>query len=187
MFIVVRKDMGAMHTLWLFLYFYLFFSRMSFSCPRIRLILIEYCNFDSFSFGTTICFFTNSVQNRSAILIFFFMSPIPLLTMLFQVIKKIFCLDKPWLDLQYNGNKKAAIKNPNELAKEMEEPPGPIDEDILNRIQGSMIGMALGDALGAHVEFRPRQYMVEHPVTDLKAGGTWGLQKGQVLLIRLTS
>ena len=62
----------------------------------------------------------------------------------------------------------------------MDEPRGPIDEEILNRIQGSMIGMALGDALGAHVEFRPHDYLVSHPVTDLGEGGTWGLSKGQV-------
>ncbi|CAF4122747.1 unnamed protein product, partial [Rotaria sordida] len=42
-----------------------------------------------------------------------------------------------------------------------------------------MVGMALGDALGAHVEFRPRQYLIEHPVQDLTGGGTWGLKKGQ--------
>lgn len=41
--------------------------------------------------------------------------------------------------------------------------------------------MALGDALGAHVEFRPHTYMKANPVTDLVGGGTWGLQKGQVL------
>jgi len=64
----------------------------------------------------------------------------------------------------------------------MQEPPGPIDEKILDRIQGSMVGMALGDALGAHVEFRPHQYMVQNRVTDLEGGGTWGLRKGQVLL-----
>ena len=40
--------------------------------------------------------------------------------------------------------------------------------------------MSLGDALGAHVEFRPRDFLVEHPVTDLESGGTWGLEKGQV-------
>ena len=62
----------------------------------------------------------------------------------------------------------------------MDEPPGSIDEWILNRIQGSMIGMALGDALGAHVEFRPHDYLLLHPVTDLGEGGTWGLSKGQV-------
>lgn len=41
--------------------------------------------------------------------------------------------------------------------------------------------MAMGDALGAHVEFRPHDYLLEHPVTDLSSGGTWGLEKGQVI------
>ncbi len=45
-----------------------------------------------------------------------------------------------------------------------------------------MIGLALGDALGAHVEFRPRQFLVENPVKDLKPGGTWGLKEGQVFM-----
>jgi hypothetical protein len=40
--------------------------------------------------------------------------------------------------------------------------------------------MALGDALGAHVEFRPRQYLLSNPVNDLEGGGTWGLRPGQV-------
>jgi hypothetical protein len=62
----------------------------------------------------------------------------------------------------------------------MDVPDAEIDKNILNRIQGSMIGMALGDALGAHVEFRPRQYLVANPVEDLESGGTWGLKKGQV-------
>jgi len=93
------------------------------------------------------------------------------------------CLDKPWLDLQYHDPNRTSIKKPEELENEMEEPAGPIDEKILDRIQGSMIGMALGDALGAHVEFRPRQYMIQNPVTDLEGGGTWGLRKGQVLLL----
>lgn len=43
-----------------------------------------------------------------------------------------------------------------------------------------MAGLALGDALGAHVEFRPQSYLAEHPVTGLEGGGTWGLLKGQV-------
>jgi hypothetical protein len=90
------------------------------------------------------------------------------------------CLDKTCLDRQYHENDGTSIKKPDELEKEMGEPPGPIDKDLLNRIQGSMIGMALGDALGAHVEFRPYQYMVANPVTDLGSGGTWGLLKGQV-------
>ncbi|CAF1216851.1 unnamed protein product [Rotaria sp. Silwood1] len=61
----------------------------------------------------------------------------------------------------------------------MEHPPKSHDKILFNRIQGSLIGLALGDALGARVEFRPREYLLKHPVTDLQAGGTWGLKKGQ--------
>ena len=63
----------------------------------------------------------------------------------------------------------------------MESPPkAKIDDVKWDRIYGSMVGMALGDAIGAHVEFRPHTYMVENPVTGLEGGGTWGLKKGQV-------
>jgi hypothetical protein len=93
----------------------------------------------------------------------------------------IICLDKTWLDLQYHDPTRRLIKKPGDLENEMQEPPmSEIDEKVLDRIKGSMVGMALGDALGAHVEFRPRQYMLENPVKDLQGGGTWGLQKGQV-------
>ncbi|CAF1275454.1 unnamed protein product [Adineta steineri] len=85
--------------------------------------------------------------------------------------------DIRWLNPQYHEND--LIKKPAELENDMNVPSGPIDKNILNRVQGSMIGMALGDALGAHVEFRPRQYLVQHPVTKLESGGTWGLSKGQ--------
>ncbi|CAF3989193.1 unnamed protein product, partial [Rotaria sordida] len=61
----------------------------------------------------------------------------------------------------------------------MEEPPDFNDEKVLDRIEGSMIGLAIGDALGAHVEFRSHQFLVEYPVTDFQAGGPWSLQKGQ--------
>ena len=68
----------------------------------------------------------------------------------------------------------------------MREPPEYVNEDgALEKIQGSMIGMALGDALGAHVEFRPREYLLANPVTDLQGGGTWSLRKGQVKLLFL--
>jgi hypothetical protein len=64
----------------------------------------------------------------------------------------------------------------------MKCPPKAInDHSLRDRVHGSMLGMALGDALGAHVEFCPHSYMVENPVSDLMAGGTWGLLKGQVL------
>jgi hypothetical protein len=80
-------------------------------------------------------------------------------------------------------NNDGTIIKPDELENGMKDPPGDIDSNILDRIHGSMIGMALGDALGAFVEFRPHEYMVDNPVTTLKGGGTWGLKKGQVSFI----
>ncbi|CAF2153627.1 unnamed protein product [Rotaria magnacalcarata] len=80
---------------------------------------------------------------------------------------------------------KLQIDNSNETHRycqystEVEAPSGTIDETVLDRIQGSIIGMALGDALGAHVEFRPHAYMKANPVTELTGGGTWGLLTGQ--------
>ncbi|CAF4882686.1 unnamed protein product, partial [Rotaria sp. Silwood1] len=88
-------------------------------------------------------------------------------------------LNKFWLELQYHDLNEKFIKMPHELENDMKQPPSPLNEKILDRVHGSMIGMAIGDALGAHVEFRPRQYLVENPVTDFQAGGTWGLKKGQ--------
>jgi hypothetical protein len=68
----------------------------------------------------------------------------------------------------------------------MQEPPSSaINKYSSERTKGSMVGMALGAALGAHVQFRPRQYMVANPVIDLEGGGIWGLKKGQVLLLLL--
>jgi len=89
-------------------------------------------------------------------------------------------LDKKWLNVQYHDADKTSIKKPDELENEMEDPPDKIDEKLLDRIQGSIIGMALGDALGAHVEFQTHRYMIQNPVTDLRSGGTCGLEKGQV-------
>lgn len=62
----------------------------------------------------------------------------------------------------------------------MQYAPATANQDILDKIQGSMCGMALGDALGAHVEFRSHEYMQGNPVNDLRGGGTWGLTEGQV-------
>jgi ADP-ribosylglycohydrolase len=46
-----------------------------------------------------------------------------------------------------------------------------------------MFGLAIGDALGAHVEMKPHSYMRANPVIDIKGGGTWGLERGQVTKI----
>ncbi|CAF4813518.1 unnamed protein product, partial [Rotaria magnacalcarata] len=54
-----------------------------------------------------------------------------------------------------------------------------LDSTKVDRFKGSLMGMAVGDALGASVEFRPRQYLLDHPVSNMQSGGTWGLQAGQ--------
>ena len=87
-----------------------------------------------------------------------------------------------WLDLQFHDQTKPQIKKPDELQNDMPEPPDSVDENIFDRIAGSIIGLALGDALGAYVECQPHAYLVAHPVKDLQGGGTWGLQAGQVKL-----
>ncbi|CAF1306272.1 unnamed protein product [Rotaria sp. Silwood1] len=88
--------------------------------------------------------------------------------------------DKHWLDLQYHDADKQLIKKPNEVEIDtIDYPPWTRNNDIVDRIQGSMFGLAIGDALGAHVEFRPHSYMEANPVKDLQGGGTWGLEKGQ--------
>ncbi|CAF3872926.1 unnamed protein product [Adineta steineri] len=42
-----------------------------------------------------------------------------------------------------------------------------------------MQGLAMGDALGAPVEYRPHHFLEKNPVQDLHSGGTWGLIKGE--------
>lgn len=86
-----------------------------------------------------------------------------------------------WLQLQFHDAEQEMIWRPHELETKMTNPPNKPDNRIFNHTAGSMIGLAIGDALGAHVEFRPHDYLVEHPVTDFEAGGTWGLEKGQVI------
>jgi hypothetical protein len=92
--------------------------------------------------------------------------------------KKSFILVKKWFNAQYHTD--GMIKRPDEIEHNLKAPPGKIDQEILNRVLGSIAGMALGDALGAHVEFRPQKYLEKNPVMDLEGGGTWGLKKGQV-------
>jgi ADP-ribosyl-[dinitrogen reductase] hydrolase len=45
------------------------------------------------------------------------------------------------------------------------------------RIRGCLLGLALGDCVGAAVEFKARGSFT--PLTDLQGGGTWGLEAGQ--------
>ncbi|CAF4564522.1 unnamed protein product, partial [Didymodactylos carnosus] len=52
-------------------------------------------------------------------------------------------------------------------------------DDTYKGIAGSMLGMAVGEALGAHVEFRPRSYLEKYPVENLQGGDTRGLKPGQ--------
>ena len=61
----------------------------------------------------------------------------------------------------------------------MKYPRTAADAKLFDRIAGSMLGLPLGDASGAQLEFRPHEYLVEHSVTDLHTAGTWGLAKGQ--------
>ncbi|CAF4075373.1 unnamed protein product, partial [Rotaria sordida] len=87
--------------------------------------------------------------------------------------------NKTWLECQFKNHECTMIFMPNECDTYLKNPPGSIDGDMLNRIKGSMFGLLLGDALGAHVEFRPHGYLLANPVSDLQSGGTWGLEKGQ--------
>lgn len=84
------------------------------------------------------------------------------------------------LDLSIRNKNEVTVPRPLVIASQLSSPPNIAEKTTFNRVRGSLFGLAIGDALGAHVEFRPRAYMLEHPVNDLEGGGTWGLQKGQV-------
>lgn len=47
----------------------------------------------------------------------------------------------------------------------------------LNRFQGCLLGLAVGDAVGTSVEFMPRGSFL--PVTDMQGGGPFNLKPGQ--------
>ena len=56
-----------------------------------------------------------------------------------------------WLTLQ--KTEKNSIRTPSDLEDQLADPPmANLDQDILDRVQGSICGLAIGDALGAHVE-----------------------------------
>jgi len=47
----------------------------------------------------------------------------------------------------------------------------------LDRFRGCFLGLAMGDAVGTTVEFKPRGSFP--PVTDMVGGGVFGLKPGQ--------
>jgi ADP-ribosyl-[dinitrogen reductase] hydrolase len=49
--------------------------------------------------------------------------------------------------------------------------------DLMDRFRGCLLGLAVGDAVGTAVEFRPRGSF--KPVTDMVGGGPFHLQAGQ--------
>ncbi|CAF1078048.1 unnamed protein product [Rotaria sp. Silwood1] len=88
---------------------------------------------------------------------------------------------KPWFKCQFHDANETSIKKPDEfgITEKDYAPLLNINDVVVDRIQGSLFGLAVGDALGAHVEFRPHDYLVDNPVKDLVGGGTWGLARGQ--------
>lgn len=52
-----------------------------------------------------------------------------------------------------------------------------LDSPDPDRVRGALIGLAVGDAVGAAVEFRPRGTFA--PLTEMVAGGPHHLEKGQ--------
>ena len=51
---------------------------------------------------------------------------------------------------------------------------------MMNRVVGSLLGLAVGDAVGTTVEFMPPGSF--DPVTDMKGGGKLDLLPGQVAI-----
>ena len=51
-------------------------------------------------------------------------------------------------------------------------------QSLKDRVLGSLLGLAIGDALGTTVEFMPPGSFEE--VTDMQGGGKFSLQSGQV-------
>jgi ADP-ribosylglycohydrolase len=49
---------------------------------------------------------------------------------------------------------------------------------LLEKIQGGVFGLAVGDALGVPVEFNSRAYLRRNPVKDLMGYGTWNQPLG---------
>lgn len=79
----------------------------------------------------------------------------------------------------------SCIKKPGELELEMKHHPPHTNEEAPDRIAGSLLGLALGDALGAHVSYEEQSVLQNNRVRDLGFGGTWGLEKGEVAVFEI--
>jgi len=55
--------------------------------------------------------------------------------------------------------------------------PSKPDPALLDRAQGALLGLAVGDALGATLEFQPRDAQPLH--TEMRGGGPFGLKAGE--------
>ncbi|CAF3568068.1 unnamed protein product [Rotaria socialis] len=89
--------------------------------------------------------------------------------------------DMHWLDCKFHDDSNQLIMTPEDLETKLQDPPKSINHALLNRVKGSMFGMALGDALGAHVKIRSHQYLLEHLFTD---GTSMGLCLANSLVAR---
>jgi hypothetical protein len=91
-----------------------------------------------------------------------------------------------WLEVYHCIEDPSRLKMTlNKLQSHLKFPPNHTEmSESLRCISGSMIGLAVGDALGASTEFRPYEYLRAHPVKNMVGGGTWGLEKGQVWAVR---
>lgn len=49
--------------------------------------------------------------------------------------------------------------------------------DNINKLKGSLVGLACGDAVGTTVEFKPRGSF--EPMTDMVGGGPFNLKRGE--------
>lgn len=46
------------------------------------------------------------------------------------------------------------------------------------KVKDGIIGLVIGDALGVPVEFKTKEYLQDHPVTDMMGHGTYNMPKG---------
>jgi len=56
-------------------------------------------------------------------------------------------------------------------------PERPLSDLLRDRARGALLGLAVGDALGTTLEFKPRDSYA--PPTDMVGGGTFGLKPGE--------